>query len=408
MAQRKGSRAQRKTIVGEMFDRFAENAAISVMVRATMENALAPESLDELFEKVAERQYTRELLFSTLVALMAVVVCRVRKSVHAAFKAMREEIPVSLTALYDKLDGTEPGVSAALVRHSATRMREVIEASGGTLPPRFPGYRMKILDGNHLAATHRRVKAIRGSKAGPLPGFGLVVLDPALMLATEIIPCEDGHAQERSLTPQILALVEPGDVWVADRNFCTVALLFGIAKKASFIIRQHASLPWTPAGDEIEIGRTATGRVTEQEVLVTDAEQRAMHFRRITVHLDGHTRDGDNVLHVLTNLPPDICATDVVEGYRDRWSIEGLFAELQRNLNGEIDTLGYPKAALFAFAVALLAYNVLSTAKAAMRAHHGTEVIETGLSAYYVADELASTHRGMMIATLPRLARQLA
>jgi hypothetical protein len=398
MGKTAGSRPKPKTFLGEMLDRFAEKAAISVMVRATMENALAPDPLDELFCKVADRQYTRELLFSTLVALMAVVVCRVRKSVHAAFKAMQEEIPVSLTALYDKLDGTEPGVSAALVRHSADRMRAVIEATGGALAPLFPGYRMKILDGNHLAATQRRIKPLRGSKAGPLPGFGLVVLDPALMLAVELIPCEDGHAQERSLTPQILQLVEPHDLWLADRNFCTVPLLFGMARNASFIVRQHGSLPWTPAGPSAECGRTASGLVTEQEVLVTDSEQRALHLRRITVHLDGYTRDGDSELHLLTNLPAEIPATAIADAYRDRWRIEGLFAELERNLDGEIDTLGYPKAALFAFAIALVAYNVLSTAKAAMRAHHGVEAIEEGLSAYYVADELSGMHRGMMVA----------
>jgi hypothetical protein len=68
------------------------------------------------------------------------------------------------------------------------------------------------------------------------------------------------------------------------------------------------------------------------------------------------------------------------------------------HLDGEIDTLCYPKAALFAFATALVAYNVFSTAKAAMRAQHGVEAIDEGLSDYYVADELSGTYRGMMIA----------
>jgi len=165
MARSSAARPKARTFLGEMLDRFAEKAAVTVMVRATMENALAPEPLDELFDKVAERQYTRELLFSTLVALMAVVVCRVRKSVHAAFKAMQDEIPVSLTALYDKLDGTEANVSAALVRQTATRLRAVVEATGGALPPLFPGYRVRILDGNHLAATQRRN---RGRAVRPL------------------------------------------------------------------------------------------------------------------------------------------------------------------------------------------------------------------------------------------------
>lgn len=399
MARHSEAQGKGRPWLGEVFARFAEKAAISVMVRATMENVLAPDWLDELFENTAERQYKRKLLFSTLVGLMAVVVCRVQKSVNAAFKAMREVIPVSLAALYDKLNGTEPGLSSALVRESARRLRAVVEAAGGALAHRFAGYRMKIIDGCHLAATQRRIKPLRRCKAGPLPGFGLAVLDPALMLAIAFLPCEDGHAQERSLTQKILALVEPGDIWLADRNFCSVAILFGIAARdASFIIRQHGSLPWQAVGAPVEVGRTATGRVTEQDVTVPGPEGTSLRLRRITVHLDSYTRDADTELHLLTNLPAKIPATEIADAYRDRWRIEGLFAELERNLNGEIATLDYPKAALFAFAVALVAYNVLSTAKAAMRAQHGAEVIEQRLSAYYVADELSGTQRGMEIA----------
>ena len=66
-------------------------------------------------------------------------------------------------------------------------------------------------------------------------------------------------------------------------------------------------------------------------------------------------------------------------------------------LNGEIDTLGYPKAALFAFCVALVSYNVMSVVKAALRSVHGEEAVEE-VSFYYLADEVAGTHRGMMIA----------
>ncbi|MBV8432340.1 MAG: IS4 family transposase, partial [Solirubrobacterales bacterium] len=48
---------------------------------------------------------------------------------------------------------------------------------------------------------------------------------------------------------------------------------------------------------------------------------------------------------------------------------------MEATLDGEINTLGYPKAALFAFCVALVSYNVLSTVKAALRAVHGAAVI---------------------------------
>ena len=78
--------------------------------------------------------------------------------------------------------------------------------------------------------------------------------------------------------------------------------------------------------------------------------------------------------------------------------METAFQELEATLHGEINTLGYPKAALFAFCVALVAYNVLSTLKAALRSVHGEEVVADEISGYYVANEIKRMHDGMMIA----------
>ena len=115
--------------------------------------------------------------------------------------------------------------------------------------------------------------------------------------------------------------------------------------------------------------------------------------------LDQPTRDGDTELHLLTNVPAkDARAKVIADLYRRRWTIETAFQELEATLNGEINTLGYPKAALFAFCVALVSYNVLSTLKAALRSVHGEEVVAEEVSGYYVADEIQMTHRGMMIA----------
>ena len=78
----------------------------------------------------------------------------------------------------------------------------------------------------------------------------------------------------------------------------------------------------------------------------------------------------------------------IADLYRKRWTIETAFAELEATLNGEVNTLGYPKAALFAFCVALVSYNVLSTVKAALRSVHGDEVVTQDVSGYYVAEEV--------------------
>jgi hypothetical protein len=90
-------------------------------------------------------------------------------------------------------------------------------------------------------------------------------------------------------------------------------------------------------------------------------------------------------------------AVVVAELYRRRWTIEGRFLEMAQTLQAEPQTLAYPKAALFAFCLALLASNAVALLKAALRAEHGVEAVET-LSVYYAALDIQQAHRGMMIA----------
>ena len=387
-------------VLDDIFERFAEQSPVSVMARAALEHALDPLAIDALFEDFAERQYTRKLLFSQVVDLMGTVVCKVRPAIHAAFQANAESIGVSLRAVYHKIARTEPGVSAELVRHTARTLAPVVAAMGGGRPAWLPGYTVKILDGNHLAGTEHRLKELRAIGAGALPGHALVVLDPQAMLVTDVFPCEDGHAQERSLLDQVLQTIRSGEVWIADRNFCTTGFLFGIARRGgSFVIRQHQvtlHVEWT--GERRPRGRSETGAVFEQEMRLGDGDGGTMTVRRITVELDRPTRDGEAEIHILTDLPAESAdALAIADLYRRRWTVEAAFGELATCLSGEIDTLGYPKAALFAFCVALVSYNVMSAVKAALRSVHGDEAVEE-VSGYYLADDVAGTHRGMMIA----------
>ena len=388
-------------ILSDVFKRFAQDSPLSVMARGVMENALSPTIVDQLFEDVAERQYTKKLLFSSIVDLMSLVVCRIQPAIHAASQAQAETIDASIKAVYDKLDRTEPALSAALVHATAQRLGPVIDARNGARAPLLPGDRVRILDGNHLAGTEHRIKELRTLGAGALPGHALVLLDPRLMLVTYVVLCEDGHAQERSLRDQVLELVRARDLLIDDRNFCTTNFLFGIAPRdAFFVVRPHAAtLPWEFAGKRRACGRTDTGRVFEQTIRATHDAGEILLLRRITLVLDQPTRDKETEIHLLTNVPAkDARAKVIAELYRKRWLIEIAFREMEENLNGEINTLGYPKAALFAFSPALVSYNLMSVVKAALRAAHGAEIVQEKVSTYYLADEITMTHRGMMIA----------
>lgn len=388
-------------ILSDIFQRFVQDSPITVMTQAILENALPPSTVDELFESHADLQYTRKLLFSDVVDLMSVVVCNIRPSINSAFKKMAPTLGVTRKAVYDKINRVETGTSAALVRHTGSALTPIIDELGARTEPLLVGYRTRVLDGNHLAGTEHRLEVLRTTGSAPLPGQSLVVLDPELRLVVDIIPCEDGHAQERSLSDAILALVQPRDLWIDDRNFCTTKLLYGTAgRDAFFIIRQHArNLHWEFVGKRRDRGRIETGRVFEQTIRTTNDAGKILFLRRITVVLDKPTRDGDPEIHVLSNLPrKDANARLIADLYRKRWTIEIAFQELEATLQSEISTLGYPKAALFAFCVAVVAYNIMSTVKAALRSVHGATVVDNEISAFDLAEEVAATNRGMMIA----------
>jgi Transposase DDE domain len=376
---------------------FIGRSPICVMARSVLENLFQPDRLDELFERTAQRQYKRTLLFSAVVELMHSVVLGVEPTVYAAYRKRRQALKVSDQAVYDKLDGMELGLSAALVEDSAQQAAGVVKLLAAQRAAWLPGYRVRILDGNHLSATEHRLEELRTTWAAPLPGKVLAVLEPETGLATDVFLTPDGHAQERSLLDQVLVRVQARDVWIADRNFCTLKFLFEIAKKmAFFIIRQHGTVKGKLTGRRVFKGDGPTGKIYEQAVQFV-YEGKTYKLRRVTIELLQATRDGDTCLHMLTNLPMKVSALKVADLYRRRWTIETLFLEVTTTLTCEIETLCYPKAALFVFCLALVAANAVAVVKAALRAAHGEEKADE-LSGYYLALEIKQVHEGMMIA----------
>lgn len=392
-------------VLSEMFERFARGTPVTVMFRALLENTFSDPAIDALFARTATQQRSGELPFSTVVNLLSLTVCGVRKSVNAAYVAARERVRVSVKSVYNKLNGVETIVSRELVRHTAKQLGEVVRATPVAGPTPFPGYRVKILDGNHLPATEHRLVVLRTTRSGPLPGHALCVLEPAQMLITDVFPCEDGHAQERQLLPSVLETVAAKDLWIADRNFCTTEFLFGIhQRRGAFLIRQHAgTLHYELLKRRKVVGNSATGTIYEQEMRLTHPDGRTLKIRRITVVLNEPTANGDTEIHILTNLPKRFSGLVVAEAYRGRWTLENAFQELEQALESEIQTLAYPKAALLAFCLAVVTYNLMSVVKTSLAKVHGAVLPRQQMSGYYLAEEISAAYHGMMVALPPQV-----
>jgi IS4 transposase len=162
---------------------------------------------------------------------------------------------------------------------------------------------------------------LRGHRGAALPGHTLVVYDPDCGLVTDIVPSEDAHRSERAVVGPVLDSAEPGQLWMADRQFCTRTILLGWeAAQASFLVREHGRHPPLAAeGPWRACGRTETGVVREQRIELSGA---AASWRRIELTLDTPTEAGESVIRLWSNLPERVEARQIAQLYRRRWCVE--------------------------------------------------------------------------------------
>jgi hypothetical protein len=376
------------------FDAFVEAAPCAVLTRLVAERIVDDELLGCLFREHAVTQYDREITITHLVEVMLDVACGMAPSVRAGFLRREAEMTASLTAFYGKLDRADPELGMALVAHVARQLRPVIDRLGLTGCEPLAGVASYILDGNMLAGTDHRLQPLRKTRAAALPGKSLVLYECASGLVTRTVLWEDAYSQERALLPDLE--IPGGAHLIADRNFCVYWFLQHIQQSGSYFTIRHHQQFVLPDAAERRIGRCDTGLVYERSWEVTE-EQQTRRWRAIRLELDEPTRDGDGQITLISNLPANFDARVIAAAYRQRWTIEGHFQRLTEHLHCEIPGLGQPRAALFAFAVSLVAGNLLAAVIAALGAAQGAQVVQH-LSYYYLVQEIASHYNGMMIA----------
>jgi hypothetical protein len=369
-----------------MIDLFRQKTPLSCLLYGLLERCFSADRLNRIFLENAQDQYTKELLFSTVCELMLSVVLKVHPSVNAAYQKSPKLPGVTVSALYEKLKGVELQVSQALLRDTSSDLSSILDALGFKPEPWLPGYPVRILDGNCLSASEKRLDAHKNVSGAALPGKSLVVLDPERRLILDVFPCEDGHAQERRLLGAVAGTVRAGEVWIADRNFCTLGFLASINEhKAYALIRQHKNLPFTEDAPFSLVEEDAERRIYEQPVTIDGRK-----YRRIRVELVKPTRDGDSSIDIIGDLPPEIPAATLAALYRRRWTLETAFQQVEKYFKSEIETLAYPKAALFGFALALVAYNLFSVILSTLDSAH-EKPVSKDISGYYIAHEIAAT-----------------
>ena len=334
---------------------------------------------------------------------MSTVVCRIRPSINAAYQKPTPLLGVTRKAVYDKLDRLEPGVAAALVRHTAPPSGRSSRPWAGDSRPGCRAIASRSSTATTWPGPSTGSRSCGPSGPGPCRGTPWSSSTRQLMLVTDVVPCEDGHAQERSLLDRVLGLGPARGPLDRRPQLLHDRLPLRDRPPPGVLRDPPARRRPCPGSSSASGGRAAgsrPGRSSSRRSGCEHEDGEVLVLRRITVrpgpadpgrrHRDPH---------------PDQPAGRGRPGQDDRRVVpqavddrDGLRRTGGDAVRGEINTLGYPKAALFAFCVALVSYNVLSVVKAALRSVHGAKVVTEEVSGYYLADEVAGTHRGMMIA----------
>lgn len=381
----------------DVLERFVEKRALAVMTRIVLDEIFQASELAELFEANRQRGYQRELRFADLCTVMADVVLEFSPSPSKAYKDAKEKLGVSKTAFFNKLNNTDPQLSAALVRYGFEKSKQMLEAINVPLRPYLPNYETVIVDGNCVRKCERRIAELRSTWQRALPSKSVVLLDADRQLIKDIFPIEDGHGQERSVLDQIAETVQPRQLMLADRAYCTIEFMAKIAAASGcFIFRQHGTLKGELLDECRPCGQSETGVLFEQAIRVGGAKGNI--YRRVTIKLFQPTVDGDTVIHLLTNLPETGADTAAVaDVYRKRWEIEHKFYVATVAHRCEVDSLGYPRASIFVFALAMVALNCRQVIFGALNAAFG-EDIETEASHVSISDEIQRGSDGLAVA----------
>lgn len=379
----------------ELFVKFLKKCPIAVLTQVAIRGVIG-EEFDPLFEKHRGQQYERTLTFSAMATAVADVTLRLAGNFRQAYQTHKEELRVSLTSFYNKINATELATSEAIVARSAQRAAEIQDRLEFPPWPSLSGYNVYALDGNHLQESEKRLQPLRLLHDAPLAGTAVARFDLRRQLFDRVYLLEDAHAQESTVLDRALEDLGAKDLILADRHYCILSFLTNATKKRTkFVVRQHGRFKGILLGKRRRIGVTETGTVYEQSIATSDAKD-ALVMRRITVELNQPTRDGDTVIHLLTNLPASVNALAIADLYRERWEAETGFFYVTTTLTCELPSIGNPRAALFLFSMALMAFNIRQVTNAALYAEHDAELVNN-LSHHAMAVEISRFTDGMLV-----------
>jgi hypothetical protein len=328
--------------------------------------------LATLFDRHRGRTYEKLIAFADLVHLLADSLVLNGQSAHRTFQQARVdgELTASIKAVYDKIAGVPPPLSAALLTDGTARLRSLLPASlAEPVPATLASFTPLAFDAKKIKYVARRLKAARAVRGHVIGGKILVAEDVRTGLAVAMEPDPDGDVSDLALVPGLLrrtrAVVEGVRLWIGDRLFCDLIHLPQLGADGDhFVVRYQSKVGFHPDPEQPARTRVNTrGQTCTEEWgwLGASGDRRRLYVRRITV-----LRPNDESVSVVTDLiDGDRYGTaDLLDMYLRRWGIERLFQKITEVFHLRNLVSARANGTVFQAAVCLLLYNLTVVVRA--------------------------------------------
>lgn len=336
--------------------------------------------LEEIWERHRGRTYEDVLRFKDFLRIMRDALIRHGGSAHQMFVELesRDAQPVDESNFYRKLARTPTELSRALLRECSRRLGELSPGPEANLPACFEGYTVVAGDGKAIKNAAKRLAPTRGFIGKLLGAKALVALDLRSGLALAMSDSLDGMTNDVPLVPLLMPQLRE---WVAgpllsvwDRQFDDLRTLGILSEREgdAFVVRMKQK-NMSMSAESTVMGLDGQGRPAEDEIGVLEKSVKtkrkskgtsAMRLRRVT--LRRNASEGEEDVVVLTNLldRERYSAADILELYRNRWSIEKVFQQVTETFSLSHLMGCSPRAVILQFAFCLLLYNLMQVIKA--------------------------------------------
>jgi hypothetical protein len=352
-------------------DAFCSEAVLRVRLAEATLQSLAfvtdHEFLTDVYERYRGRSFEVDLSFSCMLHLVSDALLRHRGSLLPALEAAKEDKQFEGAAqgVYGKLRRCPQSLSHGFLAETAVRLMSVMNPPPSPVPNSLQAFEVLVIDGKKIKNVAKRLKPTRSYRGSVLGGKVLAAMDLATGMVRFMSSDQDGQTNDVPLVPPLLNQMrsfpsEKPRLLVLDSQFCDLGLprLFD-GEGCFFVIRW--SLKTSFERDEsrdVKQGVNKEGFQYSEEWgwMGSKKDERRRYVRRMTVF-----RPGEEDVLIFTNLLDEIAypAADVLDLYRQRWSIENVFQQVTEVFHLEHLISCSPCGTIFQFAFCCTMYNML-------------------------------------------------